>query len=90
MPLRFYQIVYLMDAGGVKAVGRLVQNEDRRTAQQRPARPSCCFMPREYFSARRSPNSDSSTNSKASSTVFFRNPKIRRITSKFSRAVRLA
>ena len=32
----FYQIANFMDARGVKAVGRFIQNEDRRTAQQRP------------------------------------------------------
>ncbi len=42
-----YQLAHLLYPGRVKAVRRLVKDQQLRIAQQRPARPRRCFMPSE-------------------------------------------
>ena len=36
---RFYEVADLMNTGRVKAIGRFIQNQDRRSAQKRPRKP---------------------------------------------------
>lgn len=52
------------------------------------ASPKRCFIPKEYFFAKRLPNSDNPTNSNASSTLDAGSPKILRIISRFSLPVK--